>query len=200
MDLLHISPTLHTKLRASVANVIMDGAYSLPAEALAVPEAASRVANMVLPTAPLPDALVWLHSSDGKLTSKLSFNFLKPAAISLPWAAAIWKSCIPPSHSFILWRIMHGKMPTDENLRRRGCIIVSICSFCLGTDETSAHLFLHCSFATNLWLWLGGMLHITFNLVSFETLFSSIPLNCSSQMHDIYLAALVHTLHDIWLT
>lgn len=68
VDLLYISPTRHTKLRASVADVIMDGAYSLPAEALAVPEVASHVANMVLPTTPLPDALVWLHSFDGKLT------------------------------------------------------------------------------------------------------------------------------------
>ncbi|KEH29251.1 hypothetical protein MTR_4g031795 [Medicago truncatula] len=64
VDLLYISPTLHTKLRASVADVIMDGAYSLPAEAMAVLEVASRVSNMVLPTAPLPDALVWLHWSD----------------------------------------------------------------------------------------------------------------------------------------
>ena len=200
VDLLHISPTLHAKLRASMADVIMDGAYYLPAAVMAVPEVASRVAHMVLPTAPLPNALVWLHSSDGKLTSKISFNFLLPAAVSLPWAAAIWKSCIPPSHSFILWRIMHGKMPTDENLRRRGCIIVSICSFYLGIDGTSAHLFLHCSIATTIWLWLGGMLHITFNLASFETLLSSIPPKYSSQMRDIYLAALVHTLHDIWLT
>lgn len=95
---------------------------------------------------------------------------------------------------------MHGKMPTDKNLHRRGCIIVSICSFCLDTDESSSHLFLHCYFATNLWLWLGGLLHITFNLASFETLFISIPPNCSSQMRAIYLAALVHTIYDIWLT
>jgi len=91
-------------------------------------------------------------------------------------------------------------MPTNENLCRRGCIIVSICSFCLATDETSTHLFLLCPFATTIWLWLGGLLNITFNLASFETLLSSIPRNCSSQMRDIYVAALTHTLHDIWLT
>jgi len=95
---------------------------------------------------------------------------------------------------------MHGRMPTDENLRRRGCIIVSICHFCMVIDETSKHLFLHCSFATNLWLWLGGILHITFNLASFETLISSIPPKCSSQVRDIYWATMVHSLHDIWLT
>ena len=117
-----------------MADVIVDGALLLTVAVLAAPDIANRVAALVLPNDPLPDSLVWLHSTDGKLTSKLSFNFLQPAAVSLPWGAAIWKSCIPPSHSFILWRIMHGKMLTDENLRHRGYIIVSICSLCLGTN------------------------------------------------------------------
>ena len=57
VDLLNISPSLHTKFRASVADVIMEGAISLPPAALAVPEVASRVASIVLPTAPLPNTL-----------------------------------------------------------------------------------------------------------------------------------------------
>jgi len=57
VDLLNILPSLHTKFRASVADVIMEGAISLPPAALAVPEVASRVASIVLPTAPLPNTL-----------------------------------------------------------------------------------------------------------------------------------------------
>ena len=199
VDLLHIPPFLHKQLRDSVADVIVDGAVHLPAALLADPAVASRVADIVLPTAPLLDSLVWLHSSDGKLTSKLALNFLMPASISLPWAALIWKSCIPPSCSFILWRIMHGKMPTDENLRRRGCITVSICNLCISTDESSDHLFLQCPFATNIWCWLGAILHLPFNLVSFAALLSSVPQNSSSQVCDIFVASVVHMLHGIWL-
>ena len=133
VDLLHIPPFLHKQLRALVADVVVDGAVQLPAALLADPAVSSRVADTIL---------VWLHSSDGKLTSKLAQNFLLPVSIPLPWAALIWRSCIPPSCSFILWRTMHGKMPTDENLRRRGCITVSICNLCMTTDESSDHLFL----------------------------------------------------------
>jgi hypothetical protein len=150
VELLHIPPAIHNQLRATVADIIVDGALLLPAAALNAPEVAVLVADIILPTDPLPDSLVWLHSSYGKLTSKLALNFLKPVVVTLPWAAAIWNSCIPPSHSFILWRIMHGKMPTDDNLRRRGCISVSICSFCLRKDESSEHLFLQCLFAKNI--------------------------------------------------
>ncbi|XP_024640596.1 uncharacterized protein [Medicago truncatula] len=187
LELLQIPLAIHNQLRAIVADIIADGALLLPAAAL------------MGPTAPLLDSLVWLHSSNSKLTSKLALNFLKPAVVNLPWAAVIWKSCIPPAHSFILWCIMHGKIPTDENLRRRGCINVSICSFCLRTDESYEHLFLHCPFAKNIWLWLGGLLHTPFDILSFAALLGSIPQNCSSQIHDIHLAAVIHSLHGIWM-
>jgi len=67
-----------------VVDVIVDGVVHLPAALLADPAVASRVATIFLPTAPLLDSLVWLHSSDGKLTSKLALNFLMSASISLP--------------------------------------------------------------------------------------------------------------------
>jgi len=94
---------------------------------------------------------------------------------------------------------MHGKMPTDENLRRRGCIIVSVCCFCLLNDKTSEHLFLHCPFAMEIWNWIGGKLNFGFDCTSFESLLLSLPQNRSSQVRDIFLAVVVHTLHSIWL-
>jgi len=43
-------------------------------------------------------------------------------------------------------------------------------------------------------------LNIMFQLALFQSLLNSIPPNCSSQARDIYLAAVVHTLHHIWLS
>ena len=126
----------------------------------------------------------------------ISWGWLMLLFLGLLW----FRRFIPPSYSFILWRIMHGKMPTDENLHRRGCVIVSICNLCLKTDESSDHLFLRCSFAKDLWLWLGGTLNIIFNLASFQTLLDSIPPNCSSQVRDVFLAVVVHTIHHILLS
>jgi hypothetical protein len=81
---------------------------------------------------------------------------------------------------------MHGKMPTDENLRRLGCIIVSVCCFCLFHDETSEHLFLRCSFAMEIWNWIGGKLNFVFDCTSFELLLLSLPQNRLSQVRDIF--------------
>jgi len=102
-DLLHISPFLHKHLISSVADFIVDGRWNLPSEVMAAPDVAEHIHSLGLPTTPLSDSLVWCHSSDGKLSSKQALAFLRPIDVVLPCAALIWKTCIPPSHSFILW-------------------------------------------------------------------------------------------------
>jgi len=91
-------------------------------------------------------------------------------------------------------------MPTDENLRMQGCIIVLACCFCLNIVETSDHLFLWCSFAMELWTWLGGKLNCVIDCASALSLLSCIPTLCSSQVADLFIAAVIHTVHTIWLS
>lgn len=113
----------------------------------------ASIHNIILLVTPLLDRLIWPHSRDGKLTSKIAFSFLHQPQIALVWPSFIWRPCIPPSHSFLFLRRMHCKIPTDENLQSRGCTLVSICVLCYATDETSSHLFLTCDFAKHLWRW-----------------------------------------------
>jgi ribonuclease HI len=89
-------------------------------------------------------------------------------------------------------------MPTDDNLRARGCIVVSICSLCLSAEETSDHLFLRCPFALHLWNWISGKLNCFIDCTSADTLLSCTPVMCSSQVSNVFLAAILHTLHAIW--
>jgi len=153
---------------------------------------------IVLPTVMLPDVLVWVHAPDGILTSKLALSFLRTSTTLLPWGDQIWGPAFPPSHSCIYWIFHHGKMPTDENLRKRGCIVVSVCSLCMTAVETSDHIFLGCQFAMQLWHWIGSKLNCVIDRSSVDTLLSCRPARCSSQVSDIYIVAILHTLHTIW--
>jgi ribonuclease HI len=194
--LFNVDMFFHAGFTGKVSDIIVDGGWNLP------PSLMTAVVTDKLPPLPcdpLPDTFVWSHSADGKLSLKLAIDFLKPTAPKLPWADLIWKGCIPPSHSFTFWRLLHGKMPTDENLRARGCVIVSACCFCLKMDETSEHLFLQCPFATDLWSWLGGKLNCSIDCTSALSLLSCLPAHCSSQTADIFLASVIHTVHTIWL-
>jgi len=116
VDLIHLETDFHAHLKGTVSEVIVNGALRLPTVLTAVGDIQTRVNEIILPTGKLPDALVWNHTSDGNLTSKQAFDFLRPRSLSLPWAESIWSSAIPPSHSCIYWRLHHDKMPIDENL------------------------------------------------------------------------------------
>ena len=198
LDLLHIDVNIHDLFSGTVADVIENGNWNFPGALL--PHVTPLLATIVLPTSSLPDVLVWLHATDGKLTAKQAKTFLIPAAPEFTWLDLIWRSCIPPSHSFIFWRLFHGKKPTDENLRARGCVTVSICNLCMRSEETSVHLFLQCPFAAELWPWISGKLRCVIDLTSVLSLLNCIPFRWTSQVTDIFVAAVVHTLHTIWLS
>jgi hypothetical protein len=198
VDLINLDVELHEHLKGMLSEAIVNGSFILPTALYDIGDIKHRVDNIVLPHSHLPDVLVWKHSSDGTLTSKHAFSFLCPQATFMPWAEIIWNAAVPPSHSFIYWRLCHGKMPTDENLSRSGCIVVSVCSLSMVSDESSEHLFLRCHFSTSLWDWMGFKLNCVIDISSVASLLSFRPATCSSQVSDIFIAAILHTIHTIW--
>lgn len=155
VGLLNTPSSMFSSLTMTLDAVINNGKWQIPSPLIDFPNVAEAISNITLPVSPLPDKLIWKHASDGVLTSKLAHLFLHPPLARLDWPAVIWRSCIPPSHSFVFWRLMLSKLPTDENLRFRGCTLVSVCVLCFSHEETSSHLFLHCEFATIIWKWLS---------------------------------------------
>lgn len=97
-----------------------------------------------------PGCLVWLCTESGDLSPKEAFLY-KEKTISHPhWAHSLWSIDITPSKSLVEWRLMHGKLPTDKNLKLKGCLIPSIYNLCLQREETSFHLFFDNSFSINI--------------------------------------------------
>jgi hypothetical protein len=73
----------------------------------------------------------------------------------------IWKSGVPSKVSAFSWQLVLDRIPTRDNLRRRGILNAedSRCPFCHIETETSCHLFLHCNMVASVWnginSWLG---------------------------------------------
>ncbi|GAU46013.1 hypothetical protein TSUD_401350 [Trifolium subterraneum] len=157
-----------------------------------------EIRTVIIPLTPLEDKLVWKNSKDGDLSAKDAYLHLTPPPTSLHWATLIWQGFIPPSCSFILWRIIHNKMPTDDNLRLRGCTVVSVCVLCKSAFETSEHLFLSCQFAQRIWSWLAMMINCSIDL----TLAKALLLCCGwqrSHTRDVILSSIIHTVHTLWM-
>jgi hypothetical protein len=65
----------------------------------------------------------------------------------------VWHKHIPSKVSLMVWRLLRNRLPTKDNLGRRGILASTelACSVGCDSSETATHLFLHCTLATNLW-------------------------------------------------
>ncbi|PNX84973.1 ribonuclease H [Trifolium pratense] len=125
----------------NVSDYIVDKNWWLPPEVHAnYPNLKSLVQHVALPADASQDKLVWKGSADGELTAKIAYDFKRHHYPILSWAKTVWCIDIPPSKSLVAWTLMHDKLPTDENLKIRGCNLPSICSLCYACEESSFHL------------------------------------------------------------
>ena len=86
-----------------------------------VPLLKNLVTQVTIPTADQSDQLVWNHNASGNLPLKDAFHFKKHHHMLIPWTKCIWNKDIPPSKAMLVWRMMMGKLPTDDLLAQRGC-------------------------------------------------------------------------------
>ncbi|KAK2414852.1 hypothetical protein QL285_037392 [Trifolium repens] len=74
----------------------------------------------------------------------------------------LWKSQAPSKIIVFSWQVLHNRIPTRDNLMRRGIIQgdnSTDCVLCTGLKESTSHLLLHCGFTGRVWVeifrWLG---------------------------------------------
>jgi hypothetical protein len=142
VDQLQIPPHIGQSLTATVSDFIHNGQWILPPQlTLMFSNLSSIVHNVTIPLEEYHDKLLWKHSDNGDLELKQGYTFKMQQYQVLHWAKLIWNPSIPPSKSLFAWRLMHNKVPTDENLMTRGCVIPSMCNLCNCNSESSFHIF-----------------------------------------------------------
>jgi len=92
------------------------------------------------------------------------------------------------------WRLAHNCMPTNDQLRLHGCIVVSVYLLCLSCFVSTYHMFFDHPFAKSTWFWLQTKFRIN---LDFRT--PIVPLLCCSQspIESIIFAGMLHTMHTI---
>lgn len=139
-----------------------------------MPLLAAKIQSIQIPEVDREDMLIWKPSATGKLTMKAAFEYYREKEEEMTWLKLIWKRFLPPKISVFIWRLLWHKLPTEDNLRKRGMVLTSCCSNCAqpSMEETTQHVLWECDFARELWVWLGQTLH--FNILQYADLRSLI--------------------------
>jgi len=199
-DRWNIPQQVTASLAMKVSDCISNGNWCIPEFVVHKDvELALQISNITLPMVGISDKLCWTAAFDGELTNKIAFKSLNGSGQKVSWASLLWNTYIPPSRSFIPWRLLHMKLPTDENLRKRGCTIVSMCGFCLQAAESSHHIFFECPVTSKLWEWLGkGSDQVLNGTNCLQILTNRVGPN-SKLVHQTMNSVVVHTLWAIWI-
>jgi len=77
---------------------------------------------------------------------------------------SIWKSPTPSKVVVFSWKLLHGRIPTKDNLARRNYVSLAVnlnCVFCGGKTKTANHLFLYCQIVFKVWNMIMNWLEIS---------------------------------------
>ncbi|XP_019447270.1 PREDICTED: uncharacterized protein LOC109350495 [Lupinus angustifolius] len=197
VDTLNIPLNLHNHLKASVADFISNEAWIIPHTLTTkYPNLTSQFCN-IIPNSET-DKLAWKSSTHGLLSAKDAYLHLNPGSVQHNWGAILWFDTIPPSKSFTAWRLLNNKMPTDDNLKRRGCVMASICNLCNKEEETATHLFFNCPFSVYVWNWLSTTLDTALDTSSLSNLLKLTQRKWSDQVKLAITASIIHAISSIW--
>ncbi|GKV45849.1 hypothetical protein SLEP1_g52884 [Rubroshorea leprosula] len=98
----------------------------------------------------------WKHDSKGNYSTKSAYSLLnnsikEPGSIQFN---KIWNSKVPLKVSAFVWKLLQDRIPTGENLLKRGMAggeLDFACIFCGKYIESTSHLFFTCEVTWAVW-------------------------------------------------
>ncbi|XP_058746190.1 uncharacterized protein LOC131619065 [Vicia villosa] len=132
------------------------------------------------------------------LSLKQAYDFItKPASIDL-WSNFPWDKDTAPTHSMLVWRLIHNRIPTDENLQLCGIQFPSTCSLCQAVTETSTHLFFEYPYASKIWTWISVQLQQPYTINKLADCLKIMKEPWSPQALAVVKASFSHTINQLW--
>ncbi|XP_058761813.1 uncharacterized protein LOC131635226 [Vicia villosa] len=188
----------HPFLKDKAAAYIQNCKWNLPTDiTVRFPNLANLLSNVHLSVVQKEDLFVWNSATDDILTLKTTYDFKSCINNIVDWGKLIWNAQIPASSSLLFWRLLHNKVPTDDNMAIWGFHLPSVCNLCGAKGENVEHLFFSCSFAAKLWNFLSTSLAHNFSAV--PDIWSAYNKLHSAQSKVVLQAAVVSVISMIWI-
>ncbi|XP_058742332.1 uncharacterized protein LOC131614798 [Vicia villosa] len=184
----------------NVGSIIVDGKWDFSKAVTPIPPNLQlQISKCFIPIVNRHDTRVWIHSQFGDMSAKTAYEFKRTKGDQKEWWRWIWSKSIPPSKSSLVWRLLHRKVPTDEQWRRRNFAMASKCVLCSAAEETDQHLFFDCSYASYLWNWYQTMLNLPLPISGWSDLWSICRKSYAAKRKTVSIGAFISILNTIWM-
>lgn len=124
----NVPEVFHKALKSIAHDWWKDGKWNLSSNIqTACPSLLNYIAVVSISALDNHDLFVWKSITNGMLSMKEAYKFIiKPCPLD-KWISFPWST---PAYSIIIWRYMHHKRPTDDNMHIIGFSLNSICNLC----------------------------------------------------------------------
>ncbi|KAK6777637.1 hypothetical protein RDI58_024355 [Solanum bulbocastanum] len=147
-----------------------------------------------------PDQAVWNLNTNGLFSVTSAWNSIREKREKTKINTYTWQKHIPFKCSFLLWRAIRGKLPTNEKLSRFG-VKPGECHCCYSPGpDTIEHIFNGGNFAKKVWKYFADSLGIQTDYLPFRHMimrwWSS---NYNNEAHQLLLQALpIFIYWNLW--
>lgn len=95
--------------------------------------------------------VVWTASLNEIFSSASDLLLGRDVGDTVTWCDVVWCHMFIPKHSFVVWRAMLQRLPTQSRLCKLKIINTSQCCFCCNNMEDFNHLYFECAFSRIVW-------------------------------------------------
>lgn len=122
-------------------------------------------------TATTPDQAYWKANSNGMFRCSSAWNKIKEKRPKSQFKFLIWHNQIPFKASFLLWRSLNGKLPTNEKLNNFGTVPAN-CFCCSNRSRTDTinHIFNNGYLTVEVWRSFANMVCVKSDQSSLQQL------------------------------
>ncbi|XP_074313549.1 uncharacterized protein LOC141648728 [Silene latifolia] len=97
--------------------------------------------------------------SNGRFCLSKAYDILRIKNPKVSWAKLLSRPVIIPSHRLTLSLAIDNKLPTVDNMVKKGMALPNRCCLCKQAEENQSHLFFGCDYAKVVWnellVWIG---------------------------------------------
>jgi len=87
------------------------------------------------------DIPYWILDESGRFTLKSAKTFFLDPGVPYGWGKFIWSSYLSRSKTLVLWKVFHGRLPTNQHNQNKGMHICSMCMLCEKHEESIQFIF-----------------------------------------------------------